>query len=120
MKQRIAIDMDEVIADAISAMLAAYNQEFDEALTLADLHGKHIQAAIHPERRHRIDEYVLADGFFRHLEVMPDSQRVIADLSERYEIFITTAAMEYPTSFTAKYEWLREHFSCIPASHIVF
>ena len=120
MKRRIAIDMDEVIADALSAMLAAYNQEFGEALTPGDLRGRHIHAAIPSERRHRIDEYILADGFFRHLSVMPGSQKVIAELSDQYEIFITTAAMEYPTSFTAKYEWLREHFPFIPDSHLVF
>ncbi|WP_144415189.1 5' nucleotidase, NT5C type [Paenibacillus durus] len=41
---------------------------------------------------------------------MKDSQEVIRSLSERFEIYITTAAMEFPSSFTAKYEWLREHF----------
>lgn len=52
--------------------------------------------------------------------MIEDSQQVIRELSERYEIFITTAALEYPTSFTAKYEWLQEHFSFIPWTNIVF
>ena len=28
--------------------------------------------------------------------------------------------MEVPTSFTAKFNWLAEHFPFIPSSHIVF
>ncbi|ULO05785.1 hypothetical protein H1230_22380 [Paenibacillus sp. 19GGS1-52] len=39
---------------------------------------------------------------------MKDSQEVIQSLSQQYEIYITTATLEFPSSFTAKYEWLRE------------
>ena len=28
--------------------------------------------------------------------------------------------MEYPNSFTEKYEWIKEHFPAFPDSHIVF
>ena len=118
--KRIAVDMDEVIADAVASLLASYNAEFNETLTARDFHGREIRDALHPERRSSIDAYLRADGFFRNLAVMPDSQEVIAGLSERFEVFITTAAMEFPNSFTAKYEWLREHFSFIPDSHLVF
>ena len=45
---------------------------------------------------------------------------VLRELVKHYEVFITTAAMEYPTSFTAKYEWITEHFPLFPDSHIVF
>ncbi len=51
---------------------------------------------------------------------MPDAQRVIERLQSRYEVFIATAAMEVPNSFTAKFLWLERHFPFIPPSHIVF
>ena len=51
---------------------------------------------------------------------MAGSQEVLRELVERHEVFITTAAMEYPTSFTAKYEWIKEHFPFFPDTHIVF
>jgi 5'(3')-deoxyribonucleotidase len=35
-------------------------------------------------------------------------------------VFITTAAMEVPSSFNAKFRWLARHFPFIPSSHIVF
>ena len=34
-KQRIAIDMDEVLADTLAQFLAAYNREFGDNLTKA-------------------------------------------------------------------------------------
>ena len=64
--------------------------------------------------------YLTEPTFFRDLAVMKDSQEVIKELSEYYEIFITTAAMEFPTSFTAKYEWLKEHFSFLNDMNFVF
>jgi 5'(3')-deoxyribonucleotidase len=51
---------------------------------------------------------------------MPDAHRVLDRLQSRYDIFIASAAMEVPTSFTAKFEWLAKHFPFIPTSHIVF
>jgi 5'(3')-deoxyribonucleotidase len=40
--------------------------------------------------------------------------------SKHYDIFITTAAMEFPSSFTAKYEWLKEHFDFLNEMNFVF
>jgi 5'(3')-deoxyribonucleotidase len=51
---------------------------------------------------------------------MPHSAEVVKALSERYEVFITTAAMDVPCSFTPKFDWLQRHFPFIPTSNIVF
>ncbi|WP_309137644.1 5'-3'-deoxyribonucleotidase [Rossellomorea sp. SC111] len=74
-------------------------------------------------RPHDADDilaYIDDPTFFRDLEVMEGSQEVIKELSESYEIYITTAAMEHPTSFTAKYEWLKEHFPFLSDLQFVF
>jgi 5'(3')-deoxyribonucleotidase len=125
----ICVDMDEVIADALGEHLHRYNRDFPptpadptfpEPLTRADLHGRWLWQAV-PESRHpALDAYLRTDDFFRHLPIMPDAPRVLARLQSRYDIFIATAAMEVPTSFTAKYQWLAENFPFIPTSHIVF
>ena len=120
MKTRIAIDMDEVLADTLTKHLAAYNREHGDSLTKADMVGQKIYEAVREERRERVRDYPRAKDFFRDIPVMPGSQEVVAALLEGYEVFVTTAAMEYPTSFTAKYEWLREHFPFVPDSHVVF
>jgi len=59
-------------------------------------------------------------GFFSDLETIDGSREVVRELAERYEVFIASAAMEVPTSFGAKYAWLRERFPFIPPSHVVF
>jgi 5'(3')-deoxyribonucleotidase len=117
---RIAIDMDEVLADTLTKHLAIYNLEHGDSLTKRDLEGKKIYDAVRAERREQVREYPRAKDFFRDIPVMPGSRDVLDRLLDRYEVFITTAAMEFPTSFVAKYEWIKEHFPFFPDSHIVF
>ena len=118
--KRICVDMDEVIADAVAEHLHRYNRDFDERVTIADLQGKWLWDVVQSDRHTALEAYLRSEDFFAVLSVMPDSQRVLNALQQRYEVFIATAAMEVPTSFTAKYKWLGQHFPFIPASHIVF
>ncbi|TMU87021.1 5'-3'-deoxyribonucleotidase [Bacillus sp. BHET2] len=118
-RKTIAIDMDEVIADFQKKHLDLYNHEYDEVLTLEDLQCTRLWQ-IRPQLKDEILAYVDDPGFFRDLEVMEASQEVIKELSQDFEIFITTAAMEHPSSFSAKYEWLKEHFPFISDLNFVF
>jgi 5'-nucleotidase len=119
-RPRIAIDMDEVIADSLGKHLRAYNAAFDVALARCDLDGKSLPDAV-PQARAAAARDLLRDpSFFADLDVIEGSREVVRDLAERYEVFIASAAMEVPSSFAAKYAWLRRHFPFIPPSHIVF
>jgi 5'(3')-deoxyribonucleotidase len=124
MKQTIAVDMDEVIADALGEHLTRYNRDFAhelaQPLTRAALHGRWLWDAVPPHRLPDLERYMLSPDFFRVLPVMPHAQRVLARLQTRYHLFIASAAMEVPSSFTPKFLWLAEHFPFIPPSHIVF
>ncbi|MFB5192539.1 5' nucleotidase, NT5C type [Alicyclobacillus fastidiosus] len=117
--KRIAIDMDEVIADIVDKHLELYNRDFQDNVTLIDMHGKKLRD-LRPHLIHEIQSYLAQPGFFRDLKVIEGSQEVIQELSEHYEIFITTAAMEVPSSFTAKYEWLKQHFPFLSDMNFVF
>ena len=119
-KQRIAIDMDEVLADKFAPFLSAYNREFGESITKADLAARKLAEIIPADRRARLRHYALSPGFFRDIPVMPGSDSVFAELRDRYEVFIASAAMEFPTSFNEKYAWIKEHFPDFPDSHVVF
>jgi 5'(3')-deoxyribonucleotidase len=112
--------MDGVIADALPKHLALYNAEFHTRLTLEDLHGRHLGEVVHADHRARLDEFLASEEFFADLPVIGDSVDVIADLMDRYEVFITSAAMDVPASFAAKFTWLARHFPFIPSTHIVF
>jgi 5'(3')-deoxyribonucleotidase len=118
--QRICVDMDEVMADAVAEHLLRYNRDYQGNLTKQDLRGRWIWDVVAADRHPRLTEYLHSDDFFDVLQVMPDSQRVLEALQRRYEIFIASAAMEVPTSFNGKYRWLAKHFPFIPATHIVF
>jgi 5'(3')-deoxyribonucleotidase/uncharacterized protein with PQ loop repeat len=119
-RKRIAVDMDEVIADSLGKHLRLYNQAFGADLTRADLGGRSLEEAVPPSQARAAQKLVQSPGFFRDLEPIEGSREVVLALAERYEVFIATAAMEVPTSFADKYAWLREHFPFIPTSHIVF
>jgi 5'(3')-deoxyribonucleotidase len=116
----IAVDMDEVIADALAEHLVRYNRDFGTNLTTDDLHGRWIWDYVPPDRLNTLEQYMRSDDFFSVLDVMPEAQRVLARLQQKYEVFIATAAMEVPSSFTPKFNWLAQHFPFIPTSHIVF
>ena len=51
--KRIAIDMDEVMADTMSRYLELYNADFDLAFTPEHFHGRHVFEVIdaaHPDK----------------------------------------------------------------------
>jgi 5'(3')-deoxyribonucleotidase len=119
-KKRIAIDMDEVLADTLAQFLSEYNREFGESLSKGHLTERKLAEVIPADRRARLRHYALSPGFFRAIPPMAGGSAVLQELRERYEVFIATAAMEFPTSFNEKYEWIKAHFPDFPDSHIVF
>ena len=92
-KLTIFVDMDEVIADACGAFLERYNREFNESVTLAECHGKEVWEGIPEERRDVARKYHREDGFFRNLRPMVNSQRVLEELTQKYNVYIASAAM---------------------------
>jgi 5'-nucleotidase len=112
--------MDEVIADTLEKFLNVCNIQLGLPFTKSDLTGRNLWEVIGKEHFPALRTAVNEQDFFADLDVMPDSQQVIRDLMNRHEVFISSAAMEVPTSFAAKFDWLKRHFPFIPASNIVF
>lgn len=119
-KLRIAIDMDETITDTLQKLLATYNAKYGESATLADLEGHDFEDWVPDARKDEVEAMILERSFFADLPFMDGAREVVGELAERHEVFVVTAAMDVPTSFDAKYAWLREHLPFIPPSHIVF
>jgi 5'-nucleotidase len=120
MRPRIAIDMDETLADTLAHYLDLYNSEFGEHLTKADCFGRALSEVVRAEHRERILHLPRNKEFWHGIPPMPRSKGILAALLTRYEVFVTSAAMEYPASFGPKYVWIKEHFPYFPDSHIVF
>ena len=116
---RIAIDMDEVMADALAEHIRRYNVLFGAQFAPGDLCGRRLEDCVPPSQREAV-EAMLDASFFADLAVMPDCREVIRELAARHDVFIVSAAMDVPSSFDAKFRWLQRHFPFIPPAQIVF
>lgn len=107
--ERVIIDMDEVIADPMGAMIAWYEKEHGLPVDFSKMKGSWLPGF--PEQHHKmIRERLYETGFFRSLPVMKDAVDVLKEMNQRYEIFIVSAATEFPNSLKDKLDWLLEHF----------
>jgi len=118
--KRIAIDMDEVMADTMAHFLEKYNANFGVGLKTEQFQGRHVFEVIDEAHKPAARDYFQQETFFETIPVMPGSAEVVKALTERYEVFITTAAMDVPCSFNPKFAWLQRYFPFIPTSNIVF
>lgn len=117
---RIAIDMDETIADSLKELIDRYNAQFAENVTAGDLAGKHLHDFAPAESSKAVQRMIHDASFFDCLDVIEDAQQVIRGLADEHDVFIVSAAMEIPESLAAKHRWLRRHFPFIPDGNVVF
>ncbi len=117
-KKRIAIDMDGVMADLNQHYIDWYYERTGEKVEKERLMGLPETTGFPQEGI--VHHFLHTPGFFRTAPVMPGSQEVIRRLMENYEVFIVSAAVEFPQSLTEKIDWLGEHFPFISWKNIVF
>ena len=117
-KKRVLIDMDHVMADITTNYIQWYKKATGVEIERESLLGKPEDLAFpQPEL---IRQFLNTPGFFRSAKVIPGSQEVIEELNKVYEVFIVSAAMEFPQSLIEKYDWLHEHFPYISWKQIIF
>lgn len=119
-KLRIAIDMDEVIADTIDKFIEVYRRDHQAEIILEQMHGKEFHELLPAELDGSWRAYIQQPGFFRDLKVMPGAQQVVGELCKKYDVYIVSAAMEFKNSLIDKYDWLAEHFPFIHWRNIIF
>ena len=113
--KKIAIDMDGVLADIFKQFARYHEADTGKRVTVKEALGKSEHQPFDKAR-----EYLLTPGFFRTLPVIKDSQRVLEQLNQCYDVFIVSAAMEFPQSLGEKQAWLNEHFPFITWEQMVF
>ncbi len=120
MRQSIAIDMDQVLVNMYKKMVTTYNDLFGTMMTEQEFLTAS-RSNLSKEQEKTLFMALNEPDYFRDLEVLDmDAIEVIRELSDRYDIYIATAAMEVPGSFNAKYDWLREHFPFLNPQKFVF
>lgn len=120
MKQRIAIDMDDVMADTYGKFADLYLNGENPRYTLEELRETSFHELLDETELKNLFKNVYTPGFFSDIAVMEGAQDTIARLMERYEVFVATAAMEFPNSLREKYDWLAQHFPDIHWRNIIF
>lgn len=116
-RKTIAIDMDNVIADVEAHYINWYEKENGVRVDRKSLSGIPETEAL-PDKT-AVMRYLFTPGFFRTIPVMKGAKEALQTLSGNYEIFIVSAAMQFPQSLSEKYEWLAEHFPAINWKNIV-
>jgi 5'-nucleotidase len=114
-KKRLIIDMDGVLADVYRQFIAMEEAETGNKINIDVLKGKEEYLAFPNGRKH-----VNSKGFFSTAPLMPDAVETLRLLNEQYEVYIVSAAMEFPNSLPEKLEWLAAHFPFIGWQQIVF
>ncbi|UII76173.1 5'(3')-deoxyribonucleotidase [Flagellimonas sp. HMM57] len=109
----IFVDMDEVLADTYGAHIELYNKEFNGNLKVEECMGKEVWQCVPEAHQKSVRNHARRDGFFTNLKVIPDSQKVMEALSKEHEVYIASAAMQFPNSLKEKSDWLDEFFPFI-------
>jgi 5'(3')-deoxyribonucleotidase len=117
---RIAIDMDDVIADCVGGFLNWYERDFGVKLSPGALRDKTIFDVVPPAHAAKVRQYANTRGFFRQLATIDDSQPILRELNEKYDFYIVTLATEFKYSLEEKHDWLEEHFPFISWKKWVF
>jgi 5'(3')-deoxyribonucleotidase len=117
---RIAIDMDEVLADPTTKFIQLYNRDYGVPLDTILQPGNEIYHHVPEHINHKWFDYINEKGFFRDLPVIEGSVEALQKLQENHDVYIVSAALEFRNSLEDKVDWLGEHFPFISWKNIVF
>jgi 5'-nucleotidase len=117
--KRLIVDMDDVMADATGQFIAYYEKEFGVKVERSVLNGKG-EGEGFPGNHKAIAQFPYRPNFFRTMAVNEQCQEVMEKLNKKYEVFIVSAAMEFPQSLAEKLLWLNEHFPFLTWKQFVF
>lgn len=116
-RKTIAIDMDGVIADTVSQFITWYEREFGEKIEKEAFNGVPESEGL---PNGAVRKFVYTPGFFRTVPVMAGAKEAVLELMKNFDIYIVSAAVEFPQSLLEKYEWLQENFPFISWRNIIF
>ena len=72
------------------------------------------------EHRKTVKEYPNQKGFFKDLPLIENSREVVEELNNSFDVYVASAAMEFPNSLLDKNDWLDQHFPFIHWKRRIF
>lgn len=118
--KRIAIDMDDVLADTSIKIISEINHRLNKSYSMEDLVANDSLKMAFYQDYIANNSFLKEPGFFLDIPVMENAVDIVKELGNHYEIFIVSAATEYPESLKEKLIWLEQHFPFISWTHVVF
>lgn len=106
--------MDGVLADVYEQFIRYEFEETGRKIVRSETMGLPEWEAFPNGKKH-----VRQKGFFKNAPVVPFAGEVLTQLNKRYEVFIVSSAMEFPSSLEEKYFWMEEHFPFISWKQLV-
>lgn len=119
-KPRLAIDMDEVLADTHHKFLTLYQRDYGIAMDIHQVPGKELHENLPAHLKDQWKIYINEKGFFRDIPPMAGAIYTVKELQLHYNVYVVSAAMEFRNSLEDKLDWLGEHFPFIPWTNILF
>ncbi|MGK6350490.1 5' nucleotidase, NT5C type [Parapedobacter sp. DT-150] len=119
-KPRLAIDMDEVLADTHHKFLTLYHRDYGISMDIYQAPGKELHENLPDHLNGQWKVYANEKGFFRDIPPMLDAIETVKALQARYQVYVVSAAIEFRKSLEDKLEWLDEYFPFIPWTNILF
>ncbi|TDB67143.1 5' nucleotidase, NT5C type [Arundinibacter roseus] len=117
---RITLDMDDVLADTYGKLVDFALTDFNTYHSREDFYTKSLKELLHPRQYKKLLTRMQQPGFFKDLALKTDAKPVVQNLSNYYELFIVSTAMDFPHSFSEKFTWIQTHFPTFPKKNIVF
>ena len=113
----IFVDMDDVLADTFGKHIEWYNRDYNTNLKREDILSGEVHQNVPEERQRSVRGHAWIPGFFLELEPMPHSVEVMEALYNKHEVYIATAATQFPNSLNEKSKWLATHFPFVTWQH---
>jgi len=110
--------MDGVLADFETQLIIWYEKHYGVKVTRESFIGLPESEAL--PHKGVVRDFVTTSGFFRTLPVIEGAIDAVKKLMVHFEVYVVSAAMEFPLSLPEKYEWLQEHFPFITWRNIIF
>ena len=117
MKRTLAIDMDNVLVNIESNWIDWYYREFGVLVSREAMLGINEYDAFPDKEAAR--SLLNKPGFFLDAPIITGAHEALSELKKEYEIYIVSAAMEFPNSLIEKHDWLKNHLPFISWRNIV-
>lgn len=118
--RKIALDMDDVLASTHEKLVDIVLNDFNVHHSREDFFQNSFHELLQYKQMNKLTEQLNKPGFFADVAVKEGAVEVVLQLSQYYEIYVASAAMEFNNSFKDKFDWLDRHFPFIPWTNRIF